>query len=505
LLLCGCNNTAHKERQITVEAFSQLKTPAFVYSVSTIRSQLQLLAKSDEGSTLPDRQTRRYYQEGPHPLIWISRAGVDVQADSLLAWLHLLKEIGMSEEAFHVSEIEHDLHRLRTLDVGEGRNSISQLMARLEYQLTRACLRYCYGQRFGFINPNSVFNNLDIEKEDTARNYVRYRGLFDIKIDRPGKDYPQQIVRKVRHDSLATYLRAIQPHSLLYTKLKQMLAIALTADERQRIMVNMEQLRWRREQPIEDEEKRIVVNIPAYHLYAQGLDQQLDMRVVCGSSKTKTPLLSSYIEWMEVNPQWVIPASIIENEVVRHAGDSSYFARNRYHIYHKETKEEMMPAQVSQAMLLSGKYRVAQEGGAGNSLGRIVFRFKNNFSVFLHDTSNPGAFERISRAMSHGCVRVAKPFDLAQFVLDQPDDWLLDRLRISMGMPAETPQGLDYLQSHPDEKDRNKLIGYIPVKPRVPIYIIYHTIWPDENGVIQTWPDVYGYDLVVWNHLKPYL
>jgi murein L,D-transpeptidase YcbB/YkuD len=165
----------------------------------------------------------------------------------------------------------------------------------------------------------------------------------------------------------------------------------------------------------------------------------------------------------------------------------------------------MMPAQVSQAMLLSRKYRVAQEGGAGNSLGRIVFRFKNNFSVFLHDTSNPGAFERISRAMSHGCVRVAKPFDLAQFVLDQPDDWLLDRLRISMGMPAETPQGLDYLQSHPDEKDRNKLIGYIPVKPRVPIYIIYHTIWPDENGVIQTWPDVYGYDQVVWNHLKPYL
>jgi len=64
---------------------------------------------------------------------------------------------------------------------------------------------------------------------------------------------------------------------------------------------------------------------------------------------------------------------------------------------------------------------------------------------------------------------------------------------------------LDYVDSHPESKDRNKLIGYVPVKPRVPLYIIYYTLWPDENGVLQTWPDVYGYDEVMWNQLKPYL
>ena len=114
-------------------------------------------------------------------------------------------------------------------------------------------------------------------------------------------------------------------------------------------------------------------------------------------------------------------------------------------------------------------------------------------------------FERRSRDVSHGCVRVSKPFDLAQFVLDSPDEWLLDRIRIAMGIPAETERGIDYESNHPESDERNKLISYVSVKPRVPLYIIYYTLWPDESGMMQTWPDVYGYDDVVWNSLKPYM
>jgi murein L,D-transpeptidase YcbB/YkuD len=284
-----------------------------------------------------------------------------------------------------------------------------------------------------------------------------------------------------------------------------MLSQATDPAERQRIMVNMERSRWRRRQPLTDTGKRIVINIPAYHLYAYGPGEMLDMRVVCGAFGTKTPQLSSNIEYMQVNPQWVIPKSIIDNEVARRAGDSAYFARNRYDIIDKTTNQTLDARHVSRQQLLSGNYRVAQKGGAGNSLGRIVFRFKNNFSVYLHDTSNPSAFQRLSRAMSHGCVRVAEPFELARFVLDSPDEWLLDRIRIAMGLSAETEQGIEWLQSHPDQETRNKIIGYVPVSPRVPLYIIYYTLWPDENGVLQTWPDVYGYDKVMWNQLKAFV
>ena len=155
-------------------------------------------------------------------------------------------------------------------------------------------------------------------------------------------------------------------------------------------------------------------------------------------------------------------------------------------------------------MLLSGKYRVAQQSGDDNSLGRLVFRFKNQFSVFLHYTSTPWVFQRDKRSISHGCVRVERPFELAHYVLDQPDEWLLDRIRISMGLRPATDRGRKYLRTHQDEED-HKLIGYVPVKPHVPLYIIYFTLWPDETGTLQTWPDIYGYDRVVMDHLKPYL
>jgi murein L,D-transpeptidase YcbB/YkuD len=487
-----------------MEAFSDMKTPAFVLSTSEIHQQLQQMAGSDAVKTESDREVRNYYNKSNSPLLWVERTGFDQSADSLLAWLHLLGEIGFSEQAFEVKRIENDLNTFRSLAF-DDKNKASEVAARLEYRLTKACMRYCYGQRFGFVNPHRLLNNLDVEKEDSARNYVKYRGLFDVGIDKPDGRYMSFVINKIANDSLAAYLSEIQPKDAFYQKLKSMLPQASSSEQRQRILVNMERSRWRRHQPLDIDGKHIVVNIPAYHLYAYSPEETLDMRVVCGNVKTKTPQLSSNIEWMEANPQWVIPTSIIENEVSHRAGDSAYFARNRYNIVDKATNQTMDSRQVSRQMLLSGKYRVAQQGGAGNSLGRIIFRFKNSFSVFLHDTSTPSAFQRDTRALSHGCVRVSKPFELARFVLDSPDDWLLDRIRIAMGLDPETEQGIEWVGTHPEQEDRNKIIGYIPVKPRVPIYIIYYTLWPDDAGVLQTWPDVYGYDKVMWNQLKPFV
>lgn len=485
-----------------MEAFSEMRTPAFVFDLHQIQSQILSLAKDGDDVTEADRQTHTYYTKG-NGLVWVSRMGVDHRADSLLAWLHRVNEIGMSERAFGVADIESDLQRMRALDFDEGKNSINRVAARLEYSLTKACLRYAIGQRYGFVNPHRVFNNLDIDKEDTVKNIVTYRGLFDVDMELPSNHYVHTVLHKVRTDSIAQYLHKIQPYGNYYERMKAMLATASTHEQRRRVMVNMERGRWRRHQPIVETDKHIVVNIPAYHLYAYGADTTLDMRVVCGTLRTKTPQLSSYIEWMEVNPQWIIPMSIIESDVALRAGDSAYFARNRYQIYNRSTNRPMGVHEVTREMLLSGKYRVAQAGGAGNSLGRIVFRFKNKFAVFLHDTSNPRAFSRESRAVSHGCVRVSRPFDLASFVLDHPDEWLLDCIRISMGLNPETEQGIDYMEQN--KNGDHRLVSYVPVTPRVPIYIIYNTLWPDADGVMQPWSDVYGYDEVMWKQLQPYM
>ena len=484
-----------------MEAFSDMKTPAFVFSPQLIDKNLHQLMEADHSSTEADKQTRASYNGH---LFWIDKYGVNEQADTLLSWLHRVGEIGLTERSFGVDQIEQDLNRMRTLSF-DAANPINLVAARLDYQLTKACLRYCYGQRFGFINPHRIFNHLDIEKQDDGHKYVQYRGLFDVAMDLPTSQFATDVLRKVQNDSLSALLHEVQPTDATYLYLKQQLPKDSSRAYRRRVIANMERSRWRRHEPIATQGKRIIVNIPAFHLYAYDGNDLLDMRVVCGARTTKSPQLTSKLEWMEVNPQWVIPMSIIKNEVSHRAGDSAYFARHRYDIVDKETQQTLDPSTVSRQMLLSGKYRVAQKGGEGNSLGRIVFRFKNRYSVYLHDTSTPSAFQREVRALSHGCVRVSKPFDLANFVLDNPDEWLLDRIRIGMGLQAETDQGRRWLRAHPEKDDLKKLIGYVGVKPHVPLYIIYNTMWPDESGVWREWPDVYGYDDVIWKHLQPYL
>ena len=504
LLVTGCQQAGqHDNKGKNTQTFSKGKASVLV-DADTIRLLLREMAQNEQPVTYADYRVSDYYQRPLEELLWIDYLGADQRSDSLLFYLQQIEGEGFSPRAFYVDDIRRDLQLLRDMNYGKGSDDLNHLVARLEYRLTKACLRYCYGQRFGFVNPHRIFNHLDMEPRDSLHPGVRYRGLFDMNMDLPTQEYAEQLYGMIAHDSIAWHLRDIQPKSAMYHKLKELLANASTDEQRQRVLCNMERCRWRLHQPIPDEGKRIIVNIPAFHLYAYNADSVLDMRVVCGAISTKTPLLTSEMEWMEVNPKWVIPKSILEKDVAHRAGDSAYFARNHYEIYDRVTNEQIAVGQVTRSMLLSGKYRVAQTSGSHNSLGRIVFRFKNNFSVYLHYTSSPGVFQRDNRAVSHGCVRVQRPFELAQFVLDQPDEWLLDRISISMDLGARTERGRRYLATHRDEED-HKLIGYVPVKPHVPLYIIYYTLWPDEHGTIQTWPDVYGYDHVVLQHLQPFL
>ncbi len=481
-----------------------MKTPILIYDSKQIHQQLQTLATSERGNTMISQALSTLYSQSDCVLLWVDRYGATPQADTLLSRLNASVAVGISKASFGIDQIEADLRRIRALDFDTAEHNINKVFALLEYKLTKACLRYAYGQRYGFVDPHALLNHLDVEKEDTVRKTAIYRGLFDETIDRRTPQFAHLVMRKVRNDSVLQLLDEVEPHNPNYAKLKSMLPKAHSDEQRQRILVNMERCRWRSHHPIDTLSKRIVVNIPAYHLYAYDGDSLLDMRVVCGASKTKTPLLSSRIEWMEVNPKWILPKSIIDKEVSSRAGDSAYFARNHYRIIHKETQQEMAVKEVTQQMLLSGKYRIAQDGGQGNSLGRIVFRFKNRFSVFLHDTSSPGAFQRDSRMLSHGCVRVARPFELTRFLLgDDADEWLLDRIRISMGLPPQTAQGINYVRTH--SADDRKLVGYVPVKPTIPLYIIYYTLWPDLNGQWREWPDIYGYDKVIWGQLQSYM
>ncbi|WP_256372624.1 L,D-transpeptidase family protein [Xylanibacter muris] len=491
-----------------MDSFSDLKTQQFVLDIGKIKSEILKQCRSDRDSSGADYRSRQYYQNNGH-LLWISMKGIHSSADTLISFLEHIGDIGFTKKSFYVEQLKEDILTFRNLDFGNDSvknvsgKPINEIAARIEYRLTKAYLRYAIGQSFGYVNPIYVLNRIDPIYADTTKTKITgYRRLYDIDILRPTDEFINRALHIIKTDSLGSFLRDCQPDSPLYLQLKKRLAEpGISAYLKQLIICNMEYSRWRERNPLDTNGKYVFVNLPAFHLYAcNGEKNIVDMRIGCGAQKTKTPLLTSKIERMDVNPVWNIPVSIIKNEVAHHAGDRDYFERNNYDIINRETGESVEPDEISVSALRSGKYRVVQKGGEGNSLGRIIFRFANNFSVFLHDTSSKGVFSRTFRGVSHGCVRIQKPFEFAVFLMDEEDEWKQDKLRISMGLEPKTERGKAYIVD--DEKDRN-LVRSVSVK-NVPLKIGYYTLYPDSTGILKEYFDIYGYDKIILSNIKQF-
>lgn len=481
-------------RFVSLDDYKNYRNPEYSLNSQVIRSLMDSLIRNDSGTTIADLHVKRYYRNHGG-FLWIDRQGIDERADTLLDYLRAVSGMGFNPERFFVNQIAHDLERLRSLELKNGRDDANHVMARLEYRLTKSYLRYVAGQRFGFTNPTFVFNHLDSitpNPYDTITRPVSYRGLFDMKMDHADDRFFRQSLCVIKSDSLGQFLHAVQPRSAFYEQLKEKLSQGeLNKSMRARILCNMERCRWRLHDDPSKHKKYVLVNIPSFHLFAIDREDTLSMRIGCGATKTKTPLLNSYIKRMDLNPQWYVPRSILVHDMLRHAGSTGYFHSRNYFIQDKSTGLEVNPAHVTRSMLLSGQYVVVQRGGKGNALGRIIFRFDNNFSVYLHDTSSRGVFGREDRGVSHGCIRVENPFGLAKFLLADKDERLIERIKYSM--------------TNDSLSDRKMVVKSVKVQPQVPVFITYFTLYPMAGGKMVEYPDVYGYDAEIYKLLKKYL
>ena len=450
-----------------------------------------------------DPYTRQYYAT-KQPLVWLTREGISLQADTLLTFLSKVDEEGFSTNCFQLDSIQELLRRARELDF--ERNDANKVLGKLEFLLTQAYLRYACGQRFGYIHPRHIFNNLlvDPPAEGEKRTYVIYRQLYDHGSEEVTDSFVHHAIEQARTHCISGFLLDIQPTDTIFRQIKTDYQRARQQGDTARTRlarINMERARWRYPHP--NKGKYIFVNLAEQELTAMDTDcdTALTMRVCCGNSTHKTPLLHSEVKYVELNPYWVIPQTIVRKEIVpRHVGDSAYFARNNYHAFHKGTKEEVDPTLLTSAELRSAQYTLRQEKGVGNSLGRIIFRFPNNFSVYLHDTNNQGAFQKSDRAISHGCVRVQKPLDLLLFLLDNPTAFYIDRIRMSIDLPPLTPAGRIYQQNHPDTKP----LSSIGLSSSIPVWLDYWTLYPNTNGTLSIHPDKYGYDEVIEKALNAF-
>lgn len=500
VVLAACREDASSRRMLSLDDLCQWVVPEYAINGERVKQEIMAQSEKERGKMYADAYARVYYNKGMGPLVWITRMGLDAQADTLLSLLKTVGNEGLEGTVFHTDTLQHLMRRMHEHDfTGED---VSRVMGRLEYLLTEAYLRYACGQRFGYMQPGRVFNHLlvDAPAPGETHRFTVYRQLYDQGSEEATDSFALHALEEVSNNRLGAFLREIQPTDTLYRQLRTEWKKAREKGDTLRTRlarINMERARWRYPHPTG---KRYVwVNLAAQQLTAVNQDSIITMRVCCGNSTHKSPLLHSEIRHVELNPYWVIPQTIVRKEIMpRHVGDSAYFARNNYRAINKETKEEVDPTTLSAADLRSARYTLRQERGRGNSLGRIIFRFPNNFSVYLHDTNNHSAFNYANRAISHGCIRVENPLELAVLFLDDPSPWNIDRIRISIDRPPLTAQGRQYKAAHPEGKPLNSFGFSQPV----PVWLDYWTLYPEPNGTLTSHPDPYGYDTVIEKQLN---
>ena len=226
-----------------------------------------------------------------------------------------------------------------------------------------------------------------------------------------------------------------------------------SADRAREIAANLERHRWL---PRTLGSRYVYVNVPAFRLDAYDSGQKtLSMRVVVGAEyegKT-TPVFADSMESVVFRPYWNITPDIQRSEIgPKAAADPGYLDRNNME-YYKD----------------GGATRIRQKPGGKNSLGLVKFLFPNDFNIYLHDTPAKSLFQQTDRAASHGCIRLEKPAEMAQWVLG----WDGDRVQQAMNNGADnTP---------------------VRVKPKIPVYIVYFTSYV-RDGRIYFGDDVYGRD-----------
>jgi L,D-transpeptidase YcbB len=240
--------------------------------------------------------------------------------------------------------------------------------------------------------------------------------------------------------------------------------------------LNMERLRW----ILGNQENRyIVVNIADFRLDVIENDKPvLSMKVVVGRPYMSTPIFSARMTQIVINPPWNIPAKIARNEILKDVQKNSHYLEEQ----HIDVVNG--PGYLGKAIdtsnidwsKLSPKdltYRFRQTPGKWNALGTLKFMFPNEYDVYLHDTPAKNLFSQNVRTFSHGCIRIEKPLDLAEYLLRDDQRWSRKEIETAIG------EGLEQTVKIP--------------KP-LNVHFLYLTAWVDENNVVQFRNDIYGRD-----------
>lgn len=244
---------------------------------------------------------------------------------------------------------------------------------------------------------------------------------------------------------------------------------------KQQIIANLERWKWF---PRNLGTEYIIINIPDFKLrVVNNNDTTRIHRVIVGTIKRKTPILSSMLDYAVFNPTWTVPPTILREDIIPEtAKNKGYLATKNITVY-DSIGNVISPDnwQIDSA----SKYRYVQSPGTFNSLGMVKLNFPNRFTVYLHDTNHRDFFEKNYRSLSSGCVRVDNPLELTQYLLNDVKKWNLDSITGIL---------------------KNGKTKYVNIKKKVNIQLLYWTAWSEKKKLIFR-DDIYNLDADLYSKL----
>jgi murein L,D-transpeptidase YcbB/YkuD len=182
------------------------------------------------------------------------------------------------------------------------------------------------------------------------------------------------------------------------------------------------------------------------------------MNIVVGKAGTSSVIFTDELKYIVFSPYWNVPYSITKNEFIPAMNQNSNYL---------STKNMEVTG------YNNGFPVIRQKPGGSNALGAVKFIFPNSYNIYFHDTPSKSLFKREKRAFSHGCIRLAEPFKLAQYLLRKDTSWTDQKIKDAMAIGEEK---------------------WVSLKQSIPVFITYFTSWVDQDGLLHFRDDIYGHD-----------
>ncbi len=466
------------------------------------------------------------------------------QALDIVDHLQYVTNEGLSSEDYHIDAIETRLAILEKTNYGSNVAKLKEFVE-LELLITDALMRYLDTLNVGYVSsanfPQKWFkqyealnftdlldnkfisNDLTELFQEVFPLYENYYALtkalkhyLSVKqlggwpaiaankpTLKPGMTDPRIILIKIRlflgtdlksldeeesylfDETLETAVKSFQKrHGLVVDGAigkKTLEAMNIPVEQRiEQLKVNLERWRWL---PKNLGERYVIVNAAGFYLtYYENNQESLSMKVIVGRKSRETPVFTDNIDYLVFNPSWYVPRNIAAKDLLpKIKKNPGFLEGNRYDVYQDGVKVDASTVKWEDYSLGNFPFKLQQRPGSNNALGSIKFKFPNRHQVYLHDTPDKSLFDKPKRLYSSGCVRVEKPFQLAEALLKDESQWNTDTISDTIISGKRQVVNFD--------------------KP-IPIYLLYWTNWVDKDYNVYFMNDHYNRDQQVAQALR---